>query len=219
MPPIILYSMDGSPPCRAVLMVREILGLEMNIKMTNPIAGDTQKPEFLEKNPTHSIPLIEEGDFALSDSHAIITYLVSKYGAEKRATLYPSDLRVRATVDQRLFFDASILFPRLRAVVESFVVNKAKEVSPELQAKVEEAYGMIEKYLERSPFIATDHITLADIACVATVTSMDAIAPIDPKFAKTLEWINNVKQHDWYEKGNAPGLAMFSGFVKSLIQP
>lgn len=53
------------------------------------------------------------------DSHAICTYLVSKYG--KDDSLYPKDLLVRAKVDQRLHFDTGILFPSLRNLVVIFV--------------------------------------------------------------------------------------------------
>jgi hypothetical protein len=43
--------------------------------------------------------------------------LISKYG--KDDSLYPKDLQKRAVVDQRLHFDSSILFPRLRDIVVS----------------------------------------------------------------------------------------------------
>ncbi|KAJ2938116.1 hypothetical protein O0L34_g3690 [Tuta absoluta] len=217
MPNINLYSIPGSPPCRAVLMVIEALGLDVTIKYINTIAGDQFKPEFVEKNPLHTVPLLEEGDFLLADSHAIITYLVSKYGADKRALLYPSDMRVRATVDQRLFFDTATLFGSFRGLMKSLIKEKATEVSGDLKAPIEEAYGYLEKYLESSLFVATDHVTVADIACVATVSTLNIFVPIDEKYVKIHEWWNKLKQFDWYEKGNAEGLAMIQDFVQSII--
>lgn len=57
---------------------------------------------------------MDDDGFAVWDSHAIIVYLVSKYG--KNDALYPKDFKKRAIIDQRLHFDTGIAFPRLRAM-------------------------------------------------------------------------------------------------------
>jgi len=44
-------------------------------------------------------------------SRAILSYLVAAYG--KSDELYPTDIRVRALVDQRLHFDLGTLYLRL----------------------------------------------------------------------------------------------------------
>ncbi|KAJ2938117.1 hypothetical protein O0L34_g3691 [Tuta absoluta] len=212
---ISLYSISGSPPCRAVLMVKEALGLDVTIKHVNTLAGDQLKPEFVEKNPLHTVPLLEEGDYLLPDSHAIITYLVSKYGADKR-DLYPSDLRVRAIVDQRLFFDAASLFVNIRAII-THIKSGGKEVPEESIAQVEEAYKVLEKYLEKSTFVATDHVTVADIACVATISTLNLLVPIDGKYVKIHAWWNKLKEFEWYQKGNVEGLTMIEGFLKNVL--
>lgn len=60
-------------------------------------------------NPQHTIPtLVDDDGFVLWDSHAIMPYLVSKYG--KDDSLYPKDLKKRAVIDQRLHFDSNVLF-------------------------------------------------------------------------------------------------------------
>lgn len=214
---IIVHKIDGSPPARAVLMTVNILGLNIETKEVNTLAGDQHKPEFLEKNPLHTIPALEDGDFVLADSHAILTYLVSKYGAEKRATYYPSDLRTRATVDQRLFFDATLLFPKIRSIVISVLKDGAAGPSPQQIAEVNEAYGFAEKYLERTPFIATDHITVADISCVSSVSTLDVFVPVGEEFPKLREWWEKLQAQEWYEKANVPGLTQFAGILKQAI--
>ncbi|KAI5635047.1 glutathione S-transferase 1-like [Phthorimaea operculella] len=213
---IILYSSAISPPCRAVLMVVESLGLDVIIKPVNMMAGDHLKPEFIEKNPLHTIPLLEEGDFLLPESHAIVTYLVSKYGADQKE-LYPSDLKVRAIVDQRLFFDATSLFVHSRPIIMHKV--QGTEVPADAIKRVEEAYGVLEKYLEKTAFVATDHVTVADMACIATVSTLHLLVPIDGKFVKVHEWWDKLKQFEWYQKGNVEGLAMIEGFLKNPVIP
>lgn len=63
---------------------------------------------------------MEEDGFVLWDSHAIMGYLVEKYGKDDK--LYPKDLRKRAIVDQRLHFESGVLFPTHMAIVVGFLV-------------------------------------------------------------------------------------------------
>jgi len=50
-------------------------------------------------------------------SHAIAGYLVRSYAADD--SLYPQDPKQKGIVDQRLYFEAGILFPRIRAICVS----------------------------------------------------------------------------------------------------
>lgn len=54
-----LYYLDVSPPCRSVLILGRILGIEFNLKTINIQNGDQLKKEFLEINPTHTIPTLQ----------------------------------------------------------------------------------------------------------------------------------------------------------------
>lgn len=54
-----LYYLDVSPPCRSVLLLGRILGLEFNLKTVNIQNGDQLKKEFLELNPTHTVPTLQ----------------------------------------------------------------------------------------------------------------------------------------------------------------
>ncbi|KAJ1526399.1 hypothetical protein ONE63_009537 [Megalurothrips usitatus] len=111
-----LYGLDLSPPTRAVRLVCAALGLDYEYKLVNLLAGEHKKPEFLKINPHHTVPTIQDDGFALWDSHAIAVYLALKSGND---TWYPSDARTRAIVHQRLHFDDSMLFTRLKDLLVS----------------------------------------------------------------------------------------------------
>nr|AKS40344.2 glutathione S-transferase epsilon 3 [Chilo suppressalis] len=211
--PITIYKTDGSPPARAALMIIELLGLKVEKSEVMPLTGDHLKPEFVQKNPVHTIPFLEDGDFKLADSHAILTYLVSKYGAEKKAQLYPCDLEKRATVDQRMYMEATLVFPKIREIIATLFREK-KKVPTEAQVEAtNEVYGILDKYLEQTKFIAADHLTVADISLVSSISSLEGILPVD-KFPKLSEWLETMKQNDWYQTANASGAKTFSDFVK-----
>lgn len=67
----------------------------------------TQTPEFLALNPNGLVPVIEDGDFVLWESHSIIRFLANRY--DTTAGLYPDGAKERARVDQWLDWQATNL--------------------------------------------------------------------------------------------------------------
>ena len=51
--------------------------------------GVVDTPAYAASNPNRLVPLLEDGDFVLWESNAIVRYLCARYGP----TLYPQDLR------------------------------------------------------------------------------------------------------------------------------
>lgn len=117
----ILFGVDGSPPTRFCLLTTKAIDLDIDYRVVNMAGGEHRSEEFLQKNPLHTVPVLEDNGKYLTDSHAICTYLVQKYGSKKhQEELYPSDLFQRSLVDQKLYFDAGVLFPKLRNIFVSF---------------------------------------------------------------------------------------------------
>lgn len=109
---LILHGMKLSPCVRCAFAVAAALGVEMEYKIVDLTKLENHAPEFLEINPVHAVPVLEDDGRYIIDSHAILTYLVDQYG--ENDTLYPKDPFQRAMVDQRLHFDSGILYIRLR---------------------------------------------------------------------------------------------------------
>ncbi|GBP83026.1 Glutathione S-transferase 1 [Eumeta japonica] len=213
---LVLHGFSASPPVRAVMMVGDMLGLKFEYVEPDLIAGDLAKPEYAAKNPMKTIPLLEDGDFSLSDSHAIVIYLLSKYGADNKEILYPSDHRDRAVLHQRMFFDTGILFPRMRAVTLPAFLGQTSGYTDEQKAQIEDAYGMLEGYLQKSPYVAGNHLTLADICVGATATSLHELIPVDAdRFPNTAAWLNRISTEECFVKQNAPGCAALATIIKT----
>lgn len=112
-----LYYMQLSGPCRLVMMVGKMLGVEFNLKHLDLTKKEQMNPEFLKLNPFHKIPTFVETDgFSLGESRAIATYLVQsrKPGSE----LYPEkDLKKRAQIDKWLYYDSGSFYPGISAPI------------------------------------------------------------------------------------------------------
>ncbi|KAJ8709312.1 hypothetical protein PYW07_009138 [Mythimna separata] len=213
-----LYKMDASPPVRAVYMVIEKLKIpNVNYVETDLLADDHLKDNFLKINPQHTIPHLTDGNFNLWDSHAIITYLVNKYG-KSNSSLYPTDPEKRALIDAKLHFDSGILYPALRENDEPIFFGTATSLKPEGVAKIKSAYDFTEKFLTGVQWLAGDELTLADISCVATVSTLNELLPIDEKtYPNIIAWIKRCSEFEFYRKGNQPGLLDFRRLLKEFL--
>ncbi|XP_047351518.1 uncharacterized protein LOC124949832 [Vespa velutina] len=200
---ITLYSQLISPPCRAVLMVGEAIGIDFDIHEINLFNYDQQKEDFVKLNPQHTIPTIQDNDFILWDSHVIAVYLIEKYAADD--SLYPKDLQLRATLWQRLIFDASVLFHVLKRIFKSIKLGSEKTISKLLMDELEEALGFFEKLLEGKQWLVGDSYTIADICNVSTVSSLTVIVQWD-KYPNIQAWLKRCEEQlPGYEKYNVPG--------------
>nr|WCC58237.1 glutathione S-transferase [Pharsalia antennata] len=212
---ITVYGMNASPVVRGSLMAVEALGLEFERIEVNTMLGDQFKPEFLKLNPLHTIPTIQDGDFVIWDSHVINAYLVDKYG--KDDSLYPKDLQKRAVVNQRLYFECGILFPRLLAGLLS-IFRGAKTVPKDLADPLVDAYTSLESLLERSTYAAGEEITIADFSLIATITTINVIIPIvADRFPKISAWLTKMQALPYYASRNQPGLDKLTAVVKSKL--
>lgn len=109
-----LYHFPPSAPSRGALLAARAIGVDIDIQIVDLFAKEQLQPDFLKVNPQHTIPTLVDGDFTVWDSHAIGPYLAKTYGKED--TLYPSDPKKKAIVDQRLYFDCGTFYPRVRQI-------------------------------------------------------------------------------------------------------
>lgn len=91
------------------------------------------------------MPTLVDDGFALWESRAIMVYLIEKYG--KTASLYPSEPKARAIVNQRLYFDLGTLYQRLADYYYPPVLEKVPH-NPENFKKLEDAVGLFNTLLE-----------------------------------------------------------------------
>jgi len=210
-----LYYMDLSAPCRSVMLLAKAIGLELNLKVTDIMAGETRTPEFIKMNPQHCLPTMDDDGFKLWESRAILSYLASKYGP---AHLYPSDPKERAVVDQRLYFDMGTLYERFGKCVYPLMFGDGKIADNALD-NLKEALGWLEGFFGDNQFVAGPKQTVADFAIASTVATIEACELVDlAAYPKLSAWLAACKTDmPGYAELNGQGATAFGGFYKAKL--
>lgn len=112
---------------------------------------ETHTPGFLAMNPMGKVPALEDGDFHLWESNAILTYLAARF-PETRAL--PGDARGRADVDRWLHWQSCHLTPALAGMKTA----KGDDVTA-----IPTALGILEGQLATGPFLRGE-LSVADFA-------------------------------------------------------
>ncbi|KAI8437477.1 hypothetical protein MSG28_011799 [Choristoneura fumiferana] len=211
-----LYKLDASPPVRAVYMTIESLGIsDVEYIDVNVLELDQLKEDFIKLNPQHTIPTLVDEDFILWDSHAIMTYLINTYG--ENDSLYPLEPKRRALIDQRLHFDSGILFPALREATGAIIYGEATSLTPKMLDDIAKGYEFTEKFLT-IPWLAGEDITVADLCCVATISTLKELVAIDEDlYPQLTDWLKRCSDEDFYKKGNEPGLLQYRELITSKL--
>jgi len=215
--PLELYGTDMSAPCRTAMMAAEVAGAEYKVIETSPIDGGTRTPEFLAMNPTHTIPVLKDGDFIVYESRAIAAYIMNKYCKDEKTN--PQDVETRARIDQRMYFDMGLLYKNFGNIVYPTLFFGVKTGEKE-QAELKEALGFLEGYLAGDKFSAgTDCLTVADLTLVATYASIEAAQIVDlSEYKNCNAWYAKCKGLiPNYEKANAEGAVKLGAFYKSKL--
>ncbi|XP_022125314.2 glutathione S-transferase 1 [Pieris rapae] len=211
-----LYKCDVSAPARSVLMVIEHLKLPVQLVDVNFMEGEQFTEEFKKINPQHTVPTLVDNDFVLGDSHAISTYLINKYA--KDDSLYPSEPKLRAIVDQRLHFDSGILFPALKCGFSKVVLQGGKKLTDEAVEKITSGYELTNQFATKT-WLAGEQFTIADISCMACISGLNELIPIDSqKYPHLYAWLKRCSELDIYKKKNAPGNKELGEIFRSKLE-
>lgn len=142
---MILHANTGysSPYALAVFVALTEKGLPFELKQVDLEAGEHRRPDFAGRSGTVRIPLLEDGDFRLTESSAICEYLDEAYPPPAHAALYPADIRARARARQLQAWVRSDLMPvrAERSTERVFVGEKLPPLSDAARAEADKLYA------------------------------------------------------------------------------
>lgn len=116
-----LYTFPFSPNCQKVVAVAHEVGIPLELVNVDLFKGESRTPEMLAKNPNGKLPILEDGDFVLWESTAMIAYIAAKAG---RSDLLPTTPRERAEVDRWTAWQSAHFGAAIRKVAFERIVKK-----------------------------------------------------------------------------------------------
>ena len=162
-----LYSMQRSGNSYKVRLALAFLNTPYDAIEIDILRGESRTPDFLAKNPSGQVPLLEVADGRyLAESNAILWYLAGG------TPFAPDDRFDRAEILQWMFFEQHSLEPNIGAAYFWLALVKGgRELQQHaLEDWMEEgnrALGVMERHLALHDFFCAERYTIADIALYA----------------------------------------------------
>lgn len=171
---MIVYGASASPFVRKLLAYGAEKGLKLELKQAGLGSKD---PEFLEASPFGKMPGFRDGDYAISDSSAIIAYLEAKH---PEPSLIPTEPKARGRTIWYDEFADTILVGAAGKVFFNRIVSPRFLGQPGDLAAAETAetkelppiLDYIERVLPASGWLVEDRLTLADIAVASPFVNL-----------------------------------------------
>ena len=169
-------------------------------------AGDQFKPEFLAISPNNKIPAIVDSDgpggtpISLFESGAILIYLASKAGK-----LLGDTEREKYTTLQWLMFQMGGLGPML-GQAHHFRQYAPEQIAYAVDRYSNEAkrlYGVLDKQLSKTTYLAGDAYTIADIACFPWTRSYEKQGIVLHEFPHVQRWFDAINARPAVQRGVA----------------
>jgi glutathione S-transferase len=199
-----LYHHPLSMNARRAVMAGLQLGAPVELVFVDLQKQEQSQPQFLEMNPNHRVPVLEDDGFRLWESRAIMQYLADKTPGQ---TLYPTDPRARADVNRWLFWCSQHFTPALG------IFNWENMVKPMIgrgdpdpveikrgETLLAEFAGVLDAHLADREWVVGDSLTLADLSLAASFgCAIGAKAPV-VRYTNLHHWFAHMQTLDVWQK-------------------
>ncbi len=149
-----------------VVWLLEEMGLPYRLRPVDLLTDLKNDPEFLALNPAGFIPALRDGDVTMVESVAIMEYLLGRYGPIKLA---PGALDPTFPAYQQFLH-----LGEAGLAASIYFVSGARHIAPESERNnfsarqamsvFETRLGLVTRQLRKTPYLAGEHFTAADIS-------------------------------------------------------
>jgi glutathione S-transferase len=198
--PLKLYNYAHAPNPRRVRIFAAEKGIELSLEEVDILAGQSRTPEFLAKNTSGAVPVLELDDGScLSESVAICRYLEGLY---PEPNLLGRDLREQAEIERwnrrmelELFAPIARTFQNTNPIFQTRI-KQFPEYGEAQRAVVYQRLERMDHELDRREFIASDRFTIADITALVAIDFGARLADIriGPSLAHLTRWHETVSK-------------------------
>lgn len=199
-----LYHHPMSANSRAVLMTVYELNAPVELEFVDLQRQEQLKAPFLKMNPNHRVPVLQDGDFSLWESRAIMQYLADLTPGQ---SIYPAELRARADVNRWLFWCGQHFAPAVGIFFwENLVKGMIGRGTPdpvELRrgdALFNEFASVLDHHLADRQWICGSSLSLADLSVAAAYgCATPGKAPV-AWYANVEKWFRRMQTLEVWQK-------------------
>lgn len=195
-----VWGRKNSSNVRKVLWCAEELALPYEREEAGGAFGVVDTPQYRALNPNGRVPMIEDGDFVLWESNAIVRYLAARYGSD--TSWYQRDVCVRAQADKWMDWTTStfagpfrdLFWGMLRTPAEQqdwVLINGASKTCAELLSVVDQA-------LSEKPYLSGDEIGMGDIPLGSFIYAWFEMPLERPSMPNLDAWYERLKLRPCY---------------------
>lgn len=217
-----IYYHPASTTSRPLMLFASESGIKVDFQVVDLFTGEHYQPPFEAINPNRQVPVLDDGDFRLTESSSILKYLAEK----SDSPAYPKDLKQRARVNERMdWINTQLNRDLAYGLVYPQAFPHHKRPSDEAQKATlawakERAAGWLKVLNDhiigpKNSYLCGDKITLADyygapFAALTGVIGSDLAA-----YPNVKRWLGNMKKLKSWGKTNE----VIDGFAGSLKGP
>lgn len=214
-----LYMHPVSMTSRPVRLFIAENKLDVEEQVVDLMTGEHHQPPFVSINPNRMVPVLEEGDFRLTESSAILKYLADKFDLPS----YPKDLQQRARVNEVMdWFNTNFYRDYGYGLVYPQIFPHHKRPSDEAQAATiawgkERAKAWLSVLNDHwigpdRQYLCGNDITIADYLGIGLLTLGEIIRCDFSPYPNVQRWVANMKRLSSWNKVNE----VFNGFAGSV---
>lgn len=195
-----LYHHPASTTSRPVVLFAAENRVPLEMQVVDLFTGEHYQPAFEAINPNHLVPVLEDGDFRLTESSAILKFLADKIDSP----LYPKDLQARARVNERMDWVNTQLcrdlaYGTVYPQIFPFHKRRSEEAqSAQLQWGCERAQGWLKILDEHilgtaNPYLCGARMTIADYFASAFVALAETVGSDLAAYPNVRAWLARMK--------------------------
>ena len=187
--PIKLYNFPKSGHAHRIELMLSLLNLPTELVFVDLAKGAHKQPDFLALNPFGQVPVIDDNGTVIADSNAILVYLAKKYD---NGTWLPEAPAAAAREQRWLSVAAGPLAYRPPAA-RLVTVFGASFNTDEVITRAHTLLKVIDAELAKSPFLAGDTPTIADVANYSYIAhAPEGNVSLEP-YANVRSWLARIE--------------------------
>jgi glutathione S-transferase len=216
-----LYADPISTTSRPILLLAAESGADVQLQLIDLFKGENRAPGYAAINPNCQVPVLDDGDFRLTESSAIMKYIADKVNSPT----YPKDLKKRAQVNALMdWFNTGFYQALGYDFVYPQILDHMKFKEPVAQhalldfgrAQAKKGLKVLDEHWlgPNKKFLCGEEVTIADYFGACILTSGEVAHCDFSPWPNVTRWLRNVKALPSWGKVNEAFYQRFVGAFK-----